>query len=196
MTSDQLLPLAKTTLRDPHAAAKTLLQMDVGRDALWTAVALVAAVNSLLIIALMQVSPAPFPLPGYFENPLALFMLQAGMLVVFLHVLFWVGKAFGGEAELGDVLLLGAWILVLNVVFRLVLVVTTVLIPPVAVILSLVGLGWTIWVVVSFVQTGFRLRTWLHGLVVLVVGAIGMIFGVALILSIITVFAQGVVGSV
>ena len=77
-----LIPLAQTSLRDPQEAAKMIMGLNLGRDVLWTGLALVAVINTFLILLVIEVSGPTMPLPGYFSQPLALFVLIAGLLAL------------------------------------------------------------------------------------------------------------------
>ena len=104
-----LVELVRTTLRAPRDAAGQIMALRLTRDVLWTALALVAVGNAALLFVIFQTSDTEFPLPGYVERPLALFVIIAGMMVIYVHGMYWAGLALGGSGSLDDVLALVIW---------------------------------------------------------------------------------------
>ena len=51
--------LAIATLKDPAEVARTLLGLNVPREALWAALGLLAVFNALFYICLLYTSPSP-----------------------------------------------------------------------------------------------------------------------------------------
>ncbi len=99
-----LMPLIQTSIRDPREGAEQVLAFGFPRDVLWTALALVAVVNTLLLYFMVQVSNPDVLVPGYFNQPMVLFLLNGGLMVVYIHAMYWGGLAIGGQGQLLDVL--------------------------------------------------------------------------------------------
>lgn len=196
MTGAAFMPLAKTTLRNPRAAAEQIIGWQLSRDILWTALALVAVLNTFVIVLLIQLAKPDMPLPGYFNTPLALYVLLAGILVIYVHAIYWAGLAIGGQGALGDVLALVVWLQVLRALAQVGVLLLTVLVPPLAVVLSLTVAVWGLWILLNFITAALNLPTIAHAMAVLVIGAVGLVLGIGILLSVMAVVAQGVLNNV
>jgi hypothetical protein len=168
------------------------MSMGLGRDVLWTALALVAVINTFLILLIVATSSATMPLPGYFDKPLTLFVLIAGLMVVYIHAMYWVGLAVGGKGALMDVLAVVVWFQVLRAIAQAAVVLLSLAIPPLGAILSLVVAGWGIWIFLSFLAEALNLRSLWHGVAVVCVAFIGIVMGMAVLIAMIGGAAQGV----
>jgi hypothetical protein len=192
MNSAAFIQMAHNTLRDPRASAVQIISMALPRDVLWTALALVAALNTFLILLLIDITGSVMVLPSYFDAPLALFVLLTGLMVVYIHAMYWTGLAIGGQGALMDVLALVVWFQVLRAVAQLAVIVLTLAIPGLGTLLSLVVAIWGLWIFLNFIAAAMNLPSVGHGLLVLVLSAVGLVLGLAVLLSIIGLSAQGV----
>lgn len=190
---DALVPMVQTSLRNPRGAARLIMAMDLGRDALWTALALVAAVNTFLVLLIVHTSATPLPLPGYFEKPLTLFVLIAGLMVVYIHAMYWAGLVVGGKGGLMDVLAVVVWFQVLRAMAQAAVVLLSLAIPPLGGLLSLVVAVWGLWIFLSFLAEALNLRSLWHAVAALCVASVGLVLGLAVLIAIIGGAALGVV---
>ena len=87
MTGDAFFPLVQPTLRAPRLAAAQIIGWQLGRDVLWTALGLVAVLNTFVVVLLVQMAQPDMPLPSYFNAPLVLYVLLAGTMVVYVHAI-------------------------------------------------------------------------------------------------------------
>jgi hypothetical protein len=196
MTGDAFFPLVQATLRTPRIAAEQIIAWQLSRDVLWTALALVAVLNTFVIVLLIQVARPDMPLPSYFSAPLALYVLLAGILVVYVHAIYWAGLAIGGQGALGDVLALVVWLQVLRALAQVGVLALTVLVPSLAFVLSLTIAVWGLWILLSFITTSLNLPSVGHAVAVLIIGAVGLVLGLGILLSVIGLAAQGVLSNV
>ena len=194
--SDRFVPLARTTVTDPRAAAREVIAWQLPRDVLWTALALVSALNAIIIVVVLLLSPGDMVMPGFFRQPLALFVLLAGTCVVFVHTIYWSGLALGGRGALDDVLALIVWLLTLRAVVQVGVVVMALISPALSLLFSMVASVWGFWILVNFIVTALNLDSVWRAFAIIVVGAIGLILGIGILLSVIGVGAQGVVNNV
>ncbi|MFD2739256.1 YIP1 family protein [Sulfitobacter aestuarii] len=186
-----LAPLVQATLFTPRQAAAVILAYRPGRDVLWTALALVAALNTLILVLLLAASPPQMALPGYFEAPLALFFLLTGLLVIYVYALYWAGWALGGQGDIDTVLMLVIWLQSLRAAAQLAILLIALLLPPLGMILSLMVAVWGVWILLNFIVTALQLPTLFHAIATLVVAGIGLILGLGLLISFIGITAQG-----
>lgn len=193
MTADWI-PLAQTTLRDPRAAATQIMGWKLSRDALWTALALVAVLNTFMVLLVLQINEPAVPLPSYFERPLTLFVLIAGLMAIYVHAMYWAALSIGGQGELADVLALVIWFQVLRAAAQVCVLVLSLIVPALGMVLSLVIAIWGVWIFLSFIAAAMHLPSVGHALIVLVVAAIGLVLGLGIMVALIGVLTQGVVG--
>lgn len=197
-----LIPLMQTTIRTPREAAEQILGFALSRDVLWSALALVSAVNTVLLVVFFNLTPPPpegadMPaIPSLFFNPLPLFVMQTGVLVVLVHALYWTGKALGGKGDLADMLSLTIWFSVLGAVLRLVTVALLLVAPVAASLFSILASLWSLWIFLNFIHIGMRLPNIGYAVATLVLGSVGMLFGLVLLLAVILVLAGGAIGHV
>ncbi|KIN65062.1 hypothetical protein Z946_3961 [Sulfitobacter noctilucicola] len=186
-----MIPLARLTLEDPRSAARQVMAMDLSRDALWTALALVAIVNTFLVTLLMTVSAPTMPMPTYMERPLALFVLIAGLMVVYVHAMYWAGLTIGGKGRLMDVLALVVWFQILRAAAQLAIVVLSLALPAAGLLLSLVVAVWGLWIFMNFLATALNLKSPWHSIAVMAVAFVGLVFGMGILAGLIGGIAQG-----
>ena len=187
-----LVALTQTSLRKPREAAQLIMAMELNRDVLWSALALVAIINTFLIVVVLQISPPTFPMPGYLERPLTLFILIAGLMVVYIHAMYWSGLAIGGKGLLMDVLAVVVWFQILRAMAQMLLIVVSLAIPGAGALLSLVVAVWGLWIFLNFIAASLNLSTVWHAIAVLVVAFVGLVLGMGTLVALLGGVAQGV----
>jgi len=192
MTAVFLRSLVQTSLRDPRAAAAMIAALPLGRDVLWTAVALIAALNALVISTTFTLAPPVMELPSYFQMPLVLFVLMAGLMVLYVHALYWVGRAMGGRGRVEPLLAAVVWLQGLRLVAQMGVLVLTLALPPLGLLASMVVTFWGLWILLNFVAEILELPGLFHAAAVLAGAALGVLIGFGLLLSLIGLTAQGV----
>lgn len=190
--------LAKTTLRTPRVAAQQIMAMKLGRDVVWTALFALAALNAIVLhLTLANAPPAmQAQLPGYTSNPLTIFMLLAGMMVLYFHMLYWSGLSMGGTGNLYDLVALLVWLQVLRTVVQILTLGLTFTLPALAGIVSLVAAVWALWILICFVTEALNLPGIGHAVMALVVSLVGVILGLGTLLALLGAAAMGVTGNV
>ena len=179
MDSAALIQLAQTTLRSPRAAARMIAALPLGREVIWTSLALVAALNALVISAMFVIAPPAMALPSYFQSPLVLFALLAGLMVLYVHALSWVGRALGGQGAAAPLLAAVVWLQALRLCAQLGILLLTLAV-------------WGLWILLNFVAELLHLPGLFHAAAVLAGAALGVLLGLGLLLSLIGLTAQGV----
>ena len=183
--------LAQTSLREPRAAAAEIMSWNLGRDVLWTALALVAILNTAMVSLVVQISGPTVPLPGYFASPLMLFILLAGIMAVYIHAMYWAALAIGGQGRLDDVLVVVIWFQVLRAVAQFAILLVSLAVPGLGVLLSIVVAVWGIWIFLNFLAEAMHLRSAGHALVVLAISAVGLVLGLGILLAVVGIMVQG-----
>lgn len=188
-----LVPLIQDSLRAPRETAQRIMALGLGRDVLWTALALVAVVNTFIVVLVMQIAPPEFPVPSYLGRPLTLFILIAGLLVVYVHAMYWAGLAIGGKGALMDVLAVVVWFQVLRAMAQAAIILVSLALPGAGGLLSLVVAIWGLWIFLNFIAAALNLATAWHSLAVLLVAFVGLVLGMGTIVALIGGVTQGVV---
>lgn len=190
--------LTQTTLRDPREAARQIMALDLGRDALWTALALVAVVNAIVLQLLVSGVPPEVQaqFPGYFASPLVMFMLLIGVMVIYIHTVYWSGLSLGGEGRLYDVVALLVWLQVLRTVVQLFVLLLTLTVPSLAGLASLAAFAVAFWILINFVAEALSLPSLGHAIMALAVAVVGLVLGLGILLAIISIAATGTMSHV
>ena len=196
MTRDDLVALALLTIRAPQEAAHQILSVYYSRDVLWSALALVGAVNSIIFSVTTQITGPVPTMPAFFNNPLAFFLIYTGMMVMMVHAFYWTGRAMGGVGDLGELLALTVWLQALRAVAQLGLLVLLLLSPALAFLYSIVIGLLGVWILLSFVSVALRLNSLGGAFAVLVVGTLGLALGLVVLGSMIGLTAMGVSANV
>ncbi|KIN72434.1 YIP1 family protein [Sulfitobacter guttiformis] len=195
MTFDTVKALALETLQSPRTAAQKIMSVSLSRDVLWSALVLVACLNSIIYsFSLLAVDTSA--LPPLFRNPVMFFALVTGVLVLTVHAFFWTGRALGGKGDLGDLLILMVWLQALRVLAQAVMFLLMILSPPLAQVFSLVVGIAGLWITVNFITEALRLPGLMHGVGVIVLAAVGIVFGLMILAGLIGVGAMGVTANV
>lgn len=183
------VPLVRSSIATPREAAGEIVAMQLGRDVLWTALALAAVVNTFLILAVLELSGPTMPVPGYFNSPLALFFLVAGVTVVYVHAMYWAGLAIGGKGALMDVLAVVVWFQVLRAIAQVVIILLSLALPPLGALLSFAVAIWGFWIFLNFLAAALNLATPWHAIAVVVVAFVALVLGVGILMALIGGFA-------
>jgi hypothetical protein len=183
--SHRIRALALLTLQNPRQAARVLLAEDVPIPARTAGLLLVAVVSALL--ASLQVGSDPQAL-----DPFSAFMLASPFRAAIMQWLFMalsvvlihrVGRAFGGRGSFPDAMLVVVWLQLLMLALQVLQLVATVLAPPLAGGIGMVGLGVFLWLMTTFIAElhGFASRGLVFlGIVLTAIGT-GFVLGIILI---------------
>ncbi|WP_323769986.1 YIP1 family protein [Antarctobacter sp.] len=189
MTLDGYLKLALQSVTNPREVAALLLSIRPGREALWTAFALVVVLNALIFSVSLLMNPAG--IPAFLASPVMFVVMQGGALAASILALTWMGRLFGGKARIEEIALLMIWMQGLRVLVQAVML----LLVPISAML--VGLGTMIvtalgvWIAVNFLDEAHELGGPLRALAVLVLGMLAMAFAVSLLLTLAGVTPEG-----
>lgn len=193
MTHTPTFPeLAVLTLRDPLAASQVILGWNMPKEALWTAIALVSVVITILSTLSNMLFPVPAPLSVIVGNPFVYFVVAAGGFVATVHAIYWTGRMLGGRGAVEDLMVLLLWLQALRATAQVGVLVLLILAPAVATLMVLVVAVATLWIFVHFISVGLQLNSIFRAVVVLFVGAAVLITGLSFFMSLIGVSALGV----
>ena len=139
---------------EPTNAARKVLSMGFPRDAMWSALALVAVLNVIMLTLLQLFSPArvAFEDQVLSLSPFAYAAIIGVFLVVFVFAIFQIGKMFGGTGTLETTLAIVVWFQSISLTLEAVQLVLVLISPAIASIFGLLSLGALIWCFVNFVN--------------------------------------------
>ncbi len=177
---DQILGLARQSLEDPRAGARSLLALGVPLPARTAGLLLMAVSSALLMHLGFLLMPATDDPTAQFmmQSPLRTAVIQWLVLVVSVFLIYRIGQALGGKGSLSDTLLVVVWLQVIMLGVQLVQLLSLIIAPPLAGMVNLAGLALFFWLISSFIAVlhGFASR-WR-----VLAGIVGASFAVAVVL--------------
>lgn len=186
--------LAKLTLTDPAGAARGLIGLALPMRALWTALALVAALQAILFGLSTMLFPLNLPIKGLLTTPISFFGLVLIALVLSVYGLLWAGRLMGGQGNLPGVLVLVVWVQMLRVAVQAAALVLTLILPALSLLLSLMATIAGIYILLHFVNQAHGLGSLSRAFGVLIAAFLIMVFGLSALLSLIGVpFAESLI---
>ncbi|MRX49570.1 YIP1 family protein [Paracoccus sp. S-4012] len=150
--------LLQLSLKAPDAALAALRGLGLTMGERWMALALMAALSTLLAWAAEAMFPIEVagPMSILSQAPLMLAAMQFAAAAFGAALVTMVGRAFGGTGSFADAVLVIAWIEAVIVALQAAQLVLTLLFPFVAAVLTLVAFA-------VYVMLLVRLVTALHG---------------------------------
>jgi hypothetical protein len=199
MTAAGFKSLFTTTLTDPAEAGRQVIALGLPAQALWMALSLISVVSSLIFAGIMQAAPMPPDEMGAilrnspaYSAPLVFALLQWGRAVVSVFVLYWVGRALGGQGRLGEVLAVLTWLQAVTFVLIAGLFVLGVVLPMLSTIMMLVMAVWWIWATISLLDVAHGFDSKIKAAGVLIVSILGITVGLWVFVGAVTAVFMGV----
>lgn len=179
-----VMTLARETLADPRATARRIMSADLPVGARWQALALVVILSVLIgqLAAWLMLGEAG--MMGAMAGPVQSGMVQGGALLLMVFAAHRIGRMMGGRGSFEDALILITWLQAIMILVQLVQVAALVVLPPLAGILSIMGVVLFLWLLTNFVAElhGFDSLGRVFGMIV--VTAVGLAFIAATVLSV------------
>ena len=178
--------MVRLTMQAPRQGARQIMALDLPVSARWLALALVAvgsAIATHLSIALMPPEQREVML-SLIASPLRTALLQAAIWAVIAGLIAAGGRVRGGNGTFADALILVAWLQFILLCLQSVQVVAAVVLPLVADLIGLAGLGLLAWLLANFVAELHGFRSLIAVFAGLIVGAFGMVLVAATLLAI------------
>ncbi|WP_417204891.1 YIP1 family protein [Antarctobacter sp.] len=189
MTLDGYLKLALQSVTNPREVAALLLSIRPGREALWTAFALVVVLNALIFSMSLLINPAG--VPAILASPVIFLVMQGGALAASILALTWTGRLFGGKARIEEIALLMIWMQSLRVLVQAAMVLIVPISAMLAGLATMIVTALGVWIAVNFLDEAHELGGPLRALAVLVLGMLAMAFAVSLLLTLAGVTPEG-----
>jgi hypothetical protein len=146
------------TIVDPAVAAQRALDLRVSLPTLWTALALVAVLNVLMLALLQAVSPAQTVMQeqGMVLTPFSYAAIITVFLFLLVYTLYHIGRMMGGQGTVEDSLTIVVLFQCVAVALEAVQVVLVVISPPIAGIFGLISLAIMLRCILNFVNVMHR----------------------------------------
>jgi len=195
MNGGYIIDLMRQTISAPRAAGRRILALDLPRDWLWMALALMGVLNGLVYSLVMQVGggswdAAPL-MPAVLQSPILFTLFLLFALVITVGALTWVGQAMGGKARMPQILALIAWMQLLRLAVQLALVVLMLVLPLAGLILVVVASIWGLVILVVFVDDAHGFGNIFKAAGVIILGFLGMLVGLSAILGVLSALVMG-----
>ncbi|ARU00916.1 Yip1 family protein [Yoonia vestfoldensis] len=144
-------------ITDPAGAARQVLDWRLGLGNLWTALALVAVLNVLMLALLQAASPMPVMMqPGMVLTPFRYAMIITIFLFLLVYTIYHIGRMMGGQGSVEDSLTVIVMFQSISVALEAVQVLLVVISPQIASIFGLVSLAILLRCLVNFVNVMHR----------------------------------------
>ncbi len=181
MTPAGVLRLAWQTVTAPRDVAQLLIAARLSHEAILTAMALVVALNAL-VMGVLQLGMGAGALP-FVMSPVLFGALLAAMLMVSVMVLTGVGRLMGGTGRAEDLAVLLAWLQAVRVLWQVIVALAALLAPALASILAVLGFLAGIYIILNFLDVAHGFNNLLRALAVLVIGGLVLVMAMSLLVS-------------
>lgn len=174
------------SLTNPRPGLRRILSMNLPASAAWSALGLMAIFSAVLVHFSFAMVPTEEQdmvidmVAWLSQSPLRSFMLQSAVMLLQVLLIFWLGRARGGKGTFADTLTMVAWFQFLMLIIQLLQLAVQILLPPLATLVNLAGLGIFLWIITNFVAEvhGFRSLPYVFGGIIL--GSIVLLFLLAI----------------
>lgn len=190
----RLFQLIIQSFTDPATAAESMFGRRYDGRTLWSALLLVTVLSVLLIALSNALMGVPSELEGAIVQvtPFAFSFILGASLGILVFAIHFMGRAMGGTAEFNNSILCVIWLQVLSMALQVVQIVSILILPPAAGLVSLVGLGLILYALTHFINVLHGFDSLLKSFGTFVLSLIGIAFGLSIILALVGVSAQGV----
>ena len=179
------------SFRDPSTAAHRLLALRLDPAILWLGLVLVSVLNALLFFALQMAMPGGGQMGGMGMGPVAYAGTTAAALAACVVGLTYVGRALGGQGDIGAMLLVVSWLQFVGLVMQVVLVVVGLALPMLAMGLTIGFLFISLWITLHFLSVGHGFSSLLRAFAVVFLTAIVLSFALSFVISALGIAPQG-----
>lgn len=174
------------SIRDPQEGATRVLSFAPPREALWLLLALVAVLSTLMsqVAFVLSGASADASMGTLMGTPVGMAALQALFIVGTVYLVYWVGRACGGQGSFEETLLLVVWLQVIFVAVQLAQLVLAIIAPFLTLLVLVASVGLFFYLLTYFVLVLHRFQS--AGMVFagIVISGFGTLFVLGLAMSI------------
>ncbi|WP_170570368.1 Yip1 family protein [Ruegeria atlantica] len=165
--------LAVLTLFNPASAARELLAMRLGREALWLGFCLAVVLNGLVQFGFENLLPVPEGLEVAPPEPIFISLIRSGVLMMFSVTAFLVvGRLLGGSATFSEIMTLTIWLQFLQIIAMFITLVLAIAIPFVMVLFLFATAIVSLYVTLHFLNEAHKFGTLWKSVGVLLLSAL------------------------
>ena len=154
-----LQPLVTMTITSPALAARSILSVAWPRQALWCAMVLIVALNSIIYSLQEILVPLPSEVAFPRLSPLGYFTVVLVLQVVFIFALQASSRWLGGQGRMEGLLAVVVWLQFLQVVLQLAMTLLFLVAPSIAGLLNLAATLFGLLVFASFINEVHQLQS-------------------------------------
>ncbi|WP_162685552.1 Yip1 family protein [Roseovarius amoyensis] len=198
MNAAYLKYLLRITMTNPRQAGREVIALGLPLQGLWMALMLMAILLSLMVSGVFHGAPLP---PGAmgdairmspaYHSPLIFAVINWGQAVMSVFVLHWIGRMFGGQGTLGDMLAVMIWLQFVSLVLAAVLFVAGLIVPVAGGVLTLMALAWGLWATVALVDAANRFDNIFKALGVCLAAVVAFSVGITLFSAVLGGLSMG-----
>lgn len=179
------------TLSQPRDAAAEILSIRPNRSVMWSALVLAVLLNTMVYQISLFASPPQVALPVIFSSPIIFAILIGSGLVLSIYSITYAGRFIGGRAVLDDVMALLIWLQFLRFAVQLAAFLLMPIIPGIAGLLILCATLYGMWLLLQFVDVAHGFENLLTSFCALILSGLGIMLGLAILLSLLGVQNMG-----
>lgn len=173
-----LFGMALQTVPEPRKVARDLFDLNLPRETLWTALALVVVVNAALgVLAGMMFPLDAAQVGSVLFSPVLLGVIEAAFMFGLAWGIYVIGRMFGGQGGLSDAIITVVWMEFIFLMVQALTLLLTLFAPGLAAITMIASIFLFFWVLSHFTTES-------HGF-----ASTGLVFASILGFMILTVFA-------
>lgn len=151
MTLDMLLKTAWLSLRFPRLGFRVVLSWRLSLMESALALTLMAIVSAVLVSPFIKLPPEIDPISAaMLTNPLYLALVQLAGLAMIAVMVHLLGRFTKGRGTLPEAVAMFAWAEVLWIAISVVETLVLILLPPLGVLVVLIGTLMSLWLLVNF----------------------------------------------
>lgn len=186
MTLGRIFEMILLSLRDPQEGASSVLSMAPPRDALWLMLALVAVLSTLMsqIAFVLSGGAGDASMGALMGTPLGMAALQAFFILMTVYLVFWVGRACGGQGNFEETLLIVVWLQVIFVAVQLVQLLLAIVAPFLTLLVLVASVGLFFYLLTYFILVLHQFKSAGMVFVGIVIAGFGALFVLGLVMSV------------
>ncbi len=191
MMLNAFVNLALRTISEPRKAAVDIMNMRPSRSVLWSALVLAVVLNTLVYQFSLFISPPQVQLPIIFTSPIIFAVLIGSGLVLSIYAVTFAGRFIGGKAVLDKIMALLIWLQFLRFAVQVAAFLLMPIMPGIAGLLVLCATLYGMWLLLQFIDVAHEFDNLFTSFGALVLSGLGIMLGLAILLSVLGVQNMG-----